>query len=198
MGLKSGSRVSSQAQLVTRLVYPPPGTVPPDGALRDIRIQQTDTVQPTTLPLGTGVGTFDLSCINDKSIPASSSLMFDLFTGTDLPGAEGETCAFRIVRRVWISILSGGTSGIRIGGAASNEFSAWFVASGDKSDIYAGGPHFDQGDAQVGKTVTSSTKNLKVENLSTTAAAVVRISVTGSAQVVGGWVGPWFGLVTYP
>ena len=98
---------------------------------------------------------------------------------------------------VSVSILEGGASGVRVGGASSNEWPGWFVAAGDKQDVYAGGPPFWQGDPQDGKAVTSAAKNLKIENLSASAECIVRIVVTGSA-FTGGMAGGLLLALTYP
>ncbi len=195
MSLKGG-RVRADTVVQIRQTYPPAGIPTPNVPLRDTGIKQSDDDSLTTLEFGTGSGRIDGITVSDRSIPASSSVTYDLYTGTDLTGALAEAIPFRLVRQVKVSILSGGASGVRIGGASSNEWVGWFVAAGDKADIYAGGPPFWQGDPVTGVAVGSSTKNLKIENLSSTAAVVVRVLVAGNQVVPGMWEG--FGLWTYP
>lgn len=193
MGMTGGS-VRTILTATAKAVYPPQG-IPSEGApLKDIALTQFANDQPTTLQHGLGAGTFDHYTLSDRAVLPNSSVTYDLFTGTDLRGPVGETCPFRIVRQVKIAILSGGASGVRVGGASSNEWLGWFAAAGDQRDIYAGGPPFWDGDPEDGKPVTSSAKNLKIENLSTTTEAVIRVFVSGSVHAPGtpiGWLWAW-------
>jgi len=193
----SGGQVRSSAQVIVRGIYPPQGVVTADP-IKSIRTQQEVSIQPSTLEFGTGDETFDRVTVSDRAVPAGSSVTWDLYTGTDLLGPAGEVCAFRTIREVVISIVSGGASGIRIGGASSNEWPGWFAAAGDKRDIYAGGPPFWDGDPQGGKVVTSAAKNLKVENLSSSVECVVRVAIVGSAFNSGMPLGGLLLALTYP
>lgn len=195
MGMTGGSVRSSTATTV-KAVYSPQG-VPTDPPLKNVTHTQFVNDQETTLEVGTGSGSFDRATASDRAIPAGASVTYDLYTGADLLGPVGETAAFRIVRKVKISIVSGGASGVRVGGAASNEWVGWFVAAGDKQDIYVGGPPFQQGDPVSGKAVTTTARNLKIENLSSTVEAVVRILVVGNTAAGGESLG-WLWLWTYP
>jgi hypothetical protein len=67
--------------------------------------------------------------------------------------------------------------GVRIGGAASNEWVGFFAAAGDKALIFPGGPPFLAG-SPAGVAVGTSTKNLLIENLGA-------VSVTVGIQVAG-------------
>ena len=193
---QAGGSVKGSAGTTVRATYHQQGVVPVD-AMRDFTASAFANADVTTLEHGTGSGFIDHTTISDRAIPAGSSVTWDLYTGTDLLGPAGETCAFRIVRQVKIVIVEGGLSGVRVGGASSNEWVAWFAAAGDMVDIYAGGPPFWQGDPLAGKTVDSATKNLKVENLSTTAEVIVRVMVTGTVVTGGMPMGLLLSL-TYP
>ena len=195
MGMSGGS-VRALTSVTVNGVYPPQGVAGDSNPLRDNALRLFTNDALTTLEFGTGDGTIDRTTLSPRSVPAGGSVTWDLYTGTDLRDLVGLTAPFRIVRQVKISILSGGASGVRIGGAASNEWLGWFAAAGDKVDIYAGGPPFWQGNPQDGKAVTSTTKNLKVENLSTTVECVLMVLVTGSVFSSGMAMGP-VGL-TYP
>ena len=193
---QAGGSVRGSAGATVRATYHPQGVVPADGALRDFTATAHANDTLTTLEHGTGPGTIDHATVSDRAIPAGSSVTWDLYTGTDLKGPAGETCAFRLVRQVKISVVDGGESGVRVGGAASDEWVGYFEAAGDSLDIWAGGPPFWVGDPEDGVAVTSGAKNLKVENLSTTEQVIVRVLVAGSVFNSGMAMGP-VGL-TYP
>jgi hypothetical protein len=178
MALAGGSLRTTIGTTV-RGVYPPQGDAT-DPPLASTTVSHFANDQPAILQFGTGAGTFDLLSCSDREIPAVSSVTYDLYTGTDLAGLVGETAAFRHVRMLKISIVSGGdTSGVRVGGAASDEWVGFFESAGDSLDIFPDGPPFMVG-SPAGKAVGAATKNLKIENLGAVE-VVVRIVIGGTA-----------------
>lgn len=190
-----GGSVRAHSTSTHKTNYPALGDESGATELADARISRTVPDEVTLMPFGTGRSTFDHDVCRDKTIAAGASVTYDIYTGTDLTGAMDEPCAFRRVRYLEIALIDGGdTSGVRIGGAAANEFIGWFAASGDKHDIFPGGPSYRAG-SPVGKVVTSSTKNIKIENLGAVI-VTVRIAIAGAIFQAGEWMGP-LGL-TYP
>ncbi len=180
-----------------RGVYRPDGVVSETDPLRSADIKRGANAQVGTLNYGVGSGYVDRLCVKDIAIAAGSSTTLDLYTGTDLLGLQDEAAPFRTVKYLEVGIWSGGdTSGVRIGGAAANEWVGFFVAAGDKLDIFPSGPPYRVG-SPAGKAVTSTTKNLKIENLGA-AEVVVRVVVGGSIVPPGGFTGLFGGLLTYP
>ena len=193
----SDGSVRPSAGTVVRGVYLNQGAVTPGSPLKTFTIPDTDAAEINPIAFGTGSGRMDRITISDRPIAAGASVTYDLFTGSDLLDQAGGTCAFRTLRFWKVTIITAaGTSGVRVGGAASNEQLGWFVAAGDKQDIFPGGPPFQQG-SPAGKAVSSTTANLKIENLSTTAQIVVRVIATGSIQEAGYATG-MIGGPTYP
>ena len=189
-----GGVVRTSDGLNVKAEYPFQGVSTDDEDLKTIRLTQPDAAE-MLLRYGTGTSCADRLTLSSRAIPALSSVTYDLYTGTDLLDMAGLTCAFRRIRLVYVRVVSGGdTSGVRIGGASSNEFIGYFVAAGDKADIFPGGPTY-KGGSPVGKTCSSTVKNLKIENLGAVE-VVVRVCVAGTCRVRGVAVGT-LGL-TYP
>jgi hypothetical protein len=190
----TGGTLRAGTSVLAKGTYPPPGDAL--GDLRDARVSQTASVEVTPLEFGTGAGKIDHLSVSDHALAAGASLTFDLYAGTDLLDLVGFDAAFRNVKFVQVSILSGGdASGVRVGGAAADEWVGYFAAAGDRRDIFPGGPPFVDG-SPAGVAVTSSAKNLKVENLGA-AAATLRVVVAGSASLSGSPMGLLLAL-TYP
>lgn len=190
----TGGTIRVGTSVVIKGTYPPPGTSATD--LRDVRVSQTASVECDPLIFGTGSGKIDHLSVSDQIIAAGASATYDLYTGTDLPDLIGFDAAFRNVKLVQISIVDGGdTAGVRVGGAAADEWVGFFAAAGDKRDIFPGGPPFLDG-SPAGKTVGATTKNLKVENLGAVA-VTVRVVVGGSSALTGSPMGLLLAL-TYP
>lgn len=186
--------IRSITNTTLRGVYTP-SVVDPDDTLRAADIKRASNDAITTLNFGVGSGYVDRSCVKDIAIPAGSSVTLDLYTGTDLPALQEEAAPLRRVKFLKVAVLSGGdTSGVRIGGAASDEWVGYFAAAGDKFDIFPGGPPFSVG-SPAGKDVGATTKNFKMENLGA-AEVVLRVSAGGSVVAPGAWTG-FFGLLTY-
>ena len=191
MGMTDGLLRASQG-LALRGVFEPQGF---NGTLKDTTIRQTATGE-IVLNFGTFTSEVDTLICQDKVLLASASATYDLYTGTDLLDIDGQTAALRLVKYVGVFVVSGGSSsGVRVGGAAANTWSAFFDDTSDKYQIFPSGPPF-QGGSPAGLAVGSSTKNLKIENLSTSAAVTVRI-VIGGNRVVAGMLMGILGL-TYP
>lgn len=156
-------------------VYAPQGV---SGDLNNLKLTQPVSTQIQALTYGTASGQVDLVTCSLRTLLATASATYDLYTGTDLKDLAGLTCAFRKVKFIQISIDSGGdASGVRIGGAASDEWVGFFSAAGDKYKIFPSGPPF-LGGSPAGVAVGAATKNLLVENLGA-------VSVT-LAIVIGG------------
>ena len=159
------------------------GTFPPQGVAGDlashvVRQSANDTI--TTLSYGTASGQADLIVCQDKTINATTSATYDLYTGTDLRDIDGQTAALRKVKYLKVSIVDGGdAAGVRVGGAASDEWVGFFAAAGDKTLIFPGGPPFVVG-SPAGVAVGTTTKNLLIENLSAVA-VTVRIVIAGTS-----------------
>lgn len=173
--------VSASTACSVRGTYPPQGV---SSTLRNTAIAQSADADTTTLTYGTASGNVDLITCSDRTLAiqgtAGDDATYDLYTGTDLKDLDGLTCAFRKVKFIQISIISGGdTLGVRIGGAASNEWVGFFAAAGDKHLIFPGGPAYQAG-SPAGIAVGSSTKNLFIENLGA-AAVTLRIVIAGTS-----------------
>lgn len=200
MALSGGSlSVSTTVKAVGRL--PGPGNTAANS-IPDV----TRTVSGGTsgeLSFGAGSGKGNLVCMGEFSIAASGTLTLDLYAGgatsSDLTDLYGDAAPFRLVKELVVEIIDEGTdttSGVRVGGAASQAWVGFFADSSDKLDIFPDGPPYAVG-SPAGKAVGSTTNNFKIENLSTTSARVVRVSAGGSRVQAGEWMG-FFGLLTYP
>lgn len=159
------------------------GTFPPQGVsstLVSSVIRQAASAG-VVLTYGTASGNVDLITGSDRTLTAGANVTYDLYVGTDLLNLAGETtCAFRKVKYAGIFIVSGGdTAGIRIGGAAANEWIGFFVAAGDKQDHFPSGPPWQVG-SPAGKAVGATTKNLKVENLGAVS-VTYRVVIAGTS-----------------
>lgn len=148
-----------------------------------------------TCSFGTGSGAVNIVCSAEYILSASGTLTIDLYSGgvtsSDLPDLFNGAAPFRLVKGLSVEIVDGGdTSGVRVGGAASNEWVGFFAAAGDKYLIFPGGPSF-LGGSPAGVAVTSTTKNLLIENLSTSASVTVRVTAGGTSVVSGQWTGFW-------
>jgi hypothetical protein len=186
-------KLLAQAILNVNGTYPPPGV---SGELRDTAIRQP-TNRDFLMQHGTTSDEVDTIVCQDRIIGAGASATYDLYTGTDLLDLNSGTAAFRIIRYAGVFIIEGGDSlGVRVGGAASNEWIGFFVAAGDKQDIFPNALPW-QGSSPAGKAVGSATKNLKIENLGAVS-VTVRIAIGGTIQVAGGFTGLFSGYLTYP
>lgn len=168
VNLLATARVAAQGNAPTNVITAP-----------FARINRADT---QSLAYGTASGKADIIAATNVEIGATSSATYDLYTGSDIKELlSGATAPFRKIKAVGIAITAGGdTSGVRIGGAASDEWVGFFVAAGDKMDIFPSGPPFVVG-SPAGKTVGNTTKNLKIENLG--AAAVSLLIVIAGTSV---------------
>lgn len=157
--------------------YAPQGV---SSTLTSTSISQTANSQMTPLTFGTTSGKVDLVTCSDRTLLTTASATYDLYTGTDLKDLDGLTCAFRKIKFIQISIVSGGdATGIRIGGAASNQWVAFFADVSDKALIFPSGPPFVQG-SPAGVAVGATTCNLKIENLSAVS-VTLRILIGGTS-----------------
>lgn len=191
MGMSAGSLLAETSCRVSG-TFVPPGQL---GDLANVPVRQSSSVQ-STFDFGTNTAQVDTLVFQDVSLAAGASATYDIYTGTDLKDVNGNSAPFRKLRYFSVSIPEGGdSSGIRVGGAAANEFQAWFGNAGDQSDVFPTGPTFQQGDS-TGKTVGSSNKNIKIANLGAVE-TTVRVILGGSIQSAGSPMGMLLTL-TYP
>jgi hypothetical protein len=144
---------------------------------------------------GTGPGRMSDEVYTSVVLGASASITYDLYAASDLSNVFGFPCGFRNIKNFVIWVSDGGdSSGVRIGGAGSNCWPANFADTSDKSLIYPdSGPWVC--DRNAGTNVTSSAKNLKIENLGAVA-VTLQIRIAGGIDAAGYAMGP-LGL-TYP
>jgi len=196
MGFSAGRAVvTTTVQLSGTL--PPPGSAP-SNTLPGSTANPTATTKQE-LTYGLSDGEIDVPLTGEYLIAAGGALTLNLYDGgttaSDLTNLFGGASNLRVVRSLTFAVVSGGdSSGVAIGGAASNEFYGFFAAAGDKVKIYPDGPALALG-SPAGAAVTSSAKNVKIENLGA-AEVVVRVSAAGASITVGQWTGFW-GFVTY-
>lgn len=185
MGFSAGSMQLVGSGKVTG-VTPAQGSPAPNAAI-DPKASAT-CPGGIALNFGVGTGSANIFCAFTLPLAAGASSTMDLYTGTDVKDLFGQPAPFRILRGIEIAIVSGGdSSGVRIGGASSNEFRGWFVSAGDQQDIFPDAtPYFAS--SLVGKALTTSTKNLKVANLGAVE-VTLRILLAGSAYAAGEWSG---------
>lgn len=159
--------------------YPPQGATSASDPLSSFSIGQNASVNATTLTYGTTSGKCDVIVCQDRTLTATSSATYDLYTGTDLKDLDGQTAAFRKVKLIIVEIVDGGdATGVRVGGAASDTWVSFFANTSDMSLIFPGGLPYT-GSSPAGVAVGSSTKNLKIENLGAVS-ATVRIVIAGT------------------
>lgn len=191
MGMSGGQLVASTGVRIKAL-YPPQG-LNVAGQADDLRYRRT-VAGVADLPFGVDSGLVDTVVCQSRSLTAGATATYDLYTGTDLQQPDG-AAAFRLVKYLAVFIEDGGdTSGVRIGGASSNEWVGFFAAAGDKHDIFPGGPPYQAGSPD-GVAVGSSTKNLKIENRGAVE-VIVTVVVGGNVLTAGMWTGIL--LWTYP
>lgn len=196
MAHPAGGSVRAASAATFRATYPAAGDGSDAAALRAMRVTRRVTPPVEPLTFGTGESSFDHWAVRDVTLAAGASVTYDLATGTDLPGPADETCAFLVVRWVEVAVIAGGDSaGVRVGGAAADEWVGYFAAAGDKHDVYPGGPSY-RGGSPAGKAVGAAAKNLKIENRGAVA-VTVRVAIAGSTAAVAGYAMGVLGL-TYP
>lgn len=193
MGFSAGSMQLVGSGKVT-------GTTPSQGTAATDRptdpTASATAAAAMTLRFGIGSGQANVFCAYTVTLQAGATATYDLYTGTDIKDLFGQTAAFRILRGLEVSIADGGdTSGVRIGGAASDEFVGWFATAGDAQDIYPSGPAYLAG-SPAGKVVSSTVKNLKVANNSAVA-VTIRILLAGSSFATGQVMGLFPLMQTY-
>jgi hypothetical protein len=148
------------------------------------------------LSYGTGPGRMSVEVMQTKTIAAATAVTYDLSSGTDFQDIFGFPAVYVVIRSLVIWIADGGDEdGVSIGGAASDCWPASFASTTDKALIYPDSGPFCA-DRRAGTLVTSSAKNLKIENLSTTEAVSLAIRIAGGIDG-GGYAMGVFGL-TYP
>lgn len=144
---------------------------------------------------GTGPGRMSNEVGDTFTIPALTAITYDLYSANDFTNVFGFPCGFRNIKSIVIWVSNGGdSSGVAIGGAASNCWPANFADISDKAMIYPDSGPF-VADRKTGTVVTSTAKNLKIENLGLVAANI-EIRIAGGIDASGYAMGP-LGL-TYP
>jgi len=197
MGFSAGRAVvTTTVQLSGTL--PAPGNAPSNTLANPTANPTATTKQELTY--GTGEGEIDVPCNGEFIISAGGTLTLNLYDGgtttSDLTTVFGAAANLRRVKSLTFAVVSGGgENGVAVGGAASNEFYGFFGAAGDKVKIYPDGPALPLG-SPAGATVTSAAKNVKLENLSSTAAVVVRVTAAGTT-VEPGYATGLIGMPTY-
>jgi hypothetical protein len=155
------------------------GLLTPANQPKGARIPITDRIGQV-LTYGTASGQADIFCFQTRTILAAATLTLDLYTGTDLKDLFGDTAALRKVKGLCVWVDSGGdASGVRVGGAASDAWVAFFANTSDKHLIFPSGPPY-LGGSPAGVAVGNTTKNLLLENLSAVT-AVVGIAIAGTS-----------------
>jgi hypothetical protein len=155
------------------------GVLTPANQTKGARVSLADRIGQT-LTYGTTSGTADIQCYQTRTIAATTTLTLDLYTGTDLKDIFGDTAALRKVKSLCVWVDSGGdTAGVRVGGAASDTWVAFFANTSDKHLIFPSGPAY-LGGSPAGVAVGTTTKNLLIENLGAVS-VVVGIAVAGTS-----------------
>lgn len=182
MGFSAGrTTVTTTVQLAGSV--PAPGSAPANTLL-----DPSTTVTPTitqSLTYGTGSGKADVFCAGEFLMAASGTLTLNLYDGSTTTSdlvrlVTGAAAALRRVKSLTFSVVSdGGTEGVAVGGAAANAHTLFLSDTSDKVKIFPDGPALTLG-SPAGQTVTSTAKNVKLENLSSTASVVVRVTAAGS------------------
>jgi hypothetical protein len=192
MPFSAGKTVVSTTVAVTATV-PAPGNAPAH-ALRE-RTATPAGAATQTLGFGVGSGLADVFCDGEYQLAAGGALTLNLFDGgvttSDLTTSFGAAANLRRVKNVTVLLASGGdSSGVTVGGAASNAFTGFWAST---FTIFPGGPMPPFG-SPAGATVSSSQKNVKLLNNSSSATAVVQVFVTGAGTTAGepdGWLWLW-------
>lgn len=187
MGFSAGTTTVTTTVRITGTV-PAPGNAP-ENALADPSTASTVTTTQS-LTYGTSSGKVDVPCAGEFLIAAGGSLTLNLYDGgtttSDLTTLFGGAANLRRLKSMTFSVVSGGgTEGVAIGGAASNAHTLFLGDTSDKAKIFPSGPALPLG-SPAGETVTSTAKNVKLENLSSTESVVVRVTASGN-QVEPGY-----------
>lgn len=199
MALSGGSSQASTSVKIT-------GKLPGPGNTAGNTIPETSRTVAgggtCTLDFGVGRGRACLHAAGQFQIAAGGTLTLDLYAGgvtaDDLTDVFNGSAPFRLVKLLAVDIAGDGddaSSAVRVGGASSNEWVGYFETAGDSLDIYPDGMAFAVA-KPAGVAVGSATKNLAIENRSTTAARIVQVSAAGSRYQSGEWTGLW-GFMTY-
>ncbi len=199
MGFSAG-RTTVSTTVAIQATIPAPGSAI-GNTLRD-RVANPAGGATQTLPYGTSIGQADVFCDGEYAIAAGASLTLNFYDGgttvNDLTTSFGVAANLRVVRSVVVGVKpeTGGTSGVTVGGAAANEWVGFFGAAGDTAVIFPDGPALAMG-SPAGVAVTSTTKNLKLLNNSSTAPVTVQVFVSGGILTVGTVMGAFPMVVTY-
>lgn len=192
MGFSSGN-----TKIVTTVTMV--GTVPPGGnAPSNTLPSTTGTPTSTTiqsLPYGVSSGQNDVFCAGEFLLAPSATLTLNLYDGgattSDLVRiVTGAAAAMVLAKSLTFAVVSDGDrNGVAVGGAASDEFFAYFGAAGDKVKIFPRGPTLPFG-CDDGQVVSATAKNVKLENLSASVSVVVRVTASGTSVAPGMAMGP--------
>lgn len=149
------------------------------GAVKSPRVTVPAAILQS-LSYGTTSGKADIFIVTTKTIATVTTATYDLYTGTDLKDINNATAALRKVKSIaiWVD-ENGDASGVRIGGAASQAWPAFFAAANDKHLIFPSGPPY-LGGSPDGVAVGSTTNNLLIENLGAVA-VTVGIAIAGTS-----------------
>lgn len=189
MGFSAGTLTVSTITKVTGTI-PAPGSAP--GNTLPAPSTQANVTTTQSLTYGTSEGELDVPCNGQFLIGPGASLTLNLYDGgataSDLTTVFGAAANLRNLKNLSVAVVSGGDeSGVRVGAASSNEFVGWFAGAGHAADIFPDGPALCHG-SPLGKAVTSSAKNVKIENLGAVA-VVVQVIAGGTSVTVGSAMG---------
>ena len=186
MGFSAG-RVEVTTTVKVSATVPAQGNAPGNSL-------PTPTNQPSgtatqSLTFGTSSGKVNVFCVGQYIIAASSSLTLNLYDGgvttSDLTTVFGAAANLRNVKQLSVRVVDGGsTSGVSVGAAAANPWAGFFGDTSDIVKVFPSGIPLTLGSPD-GVTVTSTTKNLKLANNSTTASVTVEVFVNGTTVEAG-------------
>lgn len=132
------------------------------------------------LTYGTASANADIFVFQTRTLAGGAAATYDLYTGTDLKDVFGDTAAFRKIKSLAVWVDSGGdTSGVVIGGAATNIWPAFFVDSSDKWTVFPSGPAL-LGGSPAGVAVGAATCNIKIANAGAVS-VVVGVALAGTS-----------------
>lgn len=154
------------------------GELLPTGSLGTGKVSISVGTPDQGLSYGTSSGQADIFVMRAITINATTATTYDLTSS--FADVFGDTAVFAKIRSIVVWINSGGdSSGVRIGGAASNAWAANFADPSDMCVIYPSGPPWCAG-SPAGITVDGTHKNLKIENLGA-AAVTLYVCIAGSS-----------------
>src|SRR5574338_1019772 len=105
MALTAGSVQVNASATVTGATIAPQGTASPNTLNSPTNDQNVTGSQ--SLTYGTSSGNADIVCAGEFTLAAGANVEWDLFTGTDFKNLFNQTAAFRNLKSIFVTILSG-------------------------------------------------------------------------------------------